>query len=173
MESYQMSVTPQLDRIQASNSEKAQATELTLNTPKLVDALQQKLARIQLVTDALDAKVSYVDANQRFQFVNQNYQEWFKIPMEEIIGKTIAELLGPKAYAGIEGYLEAALAGDRNVSYEFTETFADGETRILAVHYTPHFNAAGEVLGLAVVCQDITRYKKLQTTIQQLETARV
>ncbi len=71
----------------------------------------------RLVTDSTPLLLSYIDASLRYRFVNQAYVDWFGGTVDEIIGKTAQDLIGPSAFANVSPYLYAALAGNR-VRYE-------------------------------------------------------
>ncbi|MCG8362493.1 MAG: PAS domain S-box protein [Pseudanabaenales cyanobacterium] len=131
--------------------------------------LHNKIREIQLLADALPGKAAYVDAQQRYQFVNRQYGEWSRATVEEILGQTVKEFMGPSGYRKIQDYVEAALSG-QTVSYKFNWQFADGQDRFMAVKYVPHFGDTGEVLGFFVISQDLTEYKRAETVLQQFNT---
>ncbi|MDJ0705244.1 MAG: PAS domain-containing protein [Leptolyngbyaceae cyanobacterium MO_188.B28] len=89
-------------------------------------ALQEGIDYLSLIANEFPGKVAYVDAQQRYQFINKQYEDWYQVPAMQIIGKTIKDLMGEAIYQGIQGYIELALSGQR-VSYEFTGAFEDGE----------------------------------------------
>ena len=99
--------------------------------------------------------MAYVDAQQRYQFINKQYENWYQVPAPQIIGKTVKELMGEAGYQSIQEYIDLALSGQR-VSYEFTGSFEDGKERLLGVKYVPHLNEKGKTLGFFVLCQVVT-----------------
>lgn len=119
-----------------------------------------------MITDAVPVKIAYVDAQQRYRFINKRYEEWFKTSPETILGKHIQDIMGALAYQQVQGYVSAALSGEK-VTYEFSRTYNDGETRYLVVDYVPHISAAGEVLGFFVLAQDLTERKRVELALQQ------
>ena len=48
------------------------------------------------LADNVPALFSYIDAEQRYRYVNRRYRKLWNRPAEEIIGTTVAELLGPE-----------------------------------------------------------------------------
>ncbi|MCG8362492.1 MAG: PAS domain-containing protein [Pseudanabaenales cyanobacterium] len=122
---------------------------------RLQAALYERNDQLRLIADAFPGKVAYVDAQQRYQFINKQYEDWYQVPAEQIIGKTVNDLMGKSSYQSIQNYIEAALAGQR-VNYEFTGAFEDGKDRCLGVSYLPHLNQMGATLGFFVVCQVVT-----------------
>ncbi|MDJ0707694.1 MAG: PAS domain-containing protein [Leptolyngbyaceae cyanobacterium MO_188.B28] len=136
---------------------------------QLEATLHNKIRQIQLIADALPGKAAYVDAQQRYRFVNKQYGEWSKSPVEEILGQTVQQFMGTSGYGEIQQYVEAALSG-QTVSYKINWRFADGQERYMAVKYVPHFNNTSEVLGFFVISQDLTEYKRTETVLQQFNT---
>jgi PAS domain S-box-containing protein len=52
---------------------------------------EQQLAAI---ADGVPVLISYVDADQRYQFNNRLYEQWFGIARGELIGKRVREVVG-------------------------------------------------------------------------------
>ena len=69
--------------------------------------------RLRLLTDALPVLISYVDREQRYQFVNGSYRRWFGYEPDSMLGRSVPEIIGPDAYAAAQGYITRALAGER------------------------------------------------------------
>ena len=83
--------------------------------------------------DSLPACVSYFDKEQRFQFNNKTYEEWFGISQRELQGKYIWEAIGKKVYESVRGHIEKALTGE-NVTYDAELMKKDGTTRFVQVN---------------------------------------
>jgi PAS domain S-box-containing protein len=109
--------------------------------------------RIRQITDALPVLISYVDANERYLFLNIAYQEWFGRPRREMLGRPIGEVVGPDAYAQILPYVQQALRGER-VTYETEVLFHDGRRRDITATYVPHQEPDGTVLGFFALVTD-------------------
>jgi PAS domain S-box-containing protein len=125
---------------------------------------------LQTLSNAVDAKVSYVDKNQRYQFVNQQYEQWYETTADQLVGKTVYELMGEE-YQQVKPYVESALSG-QEVRYDCPLNFTDGEQRYLRITHIPHFNDSGEVMGIFVVCVDITEQKRLEQELEQLKASK-
>ena len=61
-------------------------------------SLRESEEKLRVIADSLPALVSYVDANQVYQFVNSTYEKWFGLTREDILGRTIREVLGDASY---------------------------------------------------------------------------
>jgi PAS domain S-box-containing protein len=123
--------------------------------------------QIRLVTNTLPVLISYVDAEERYQFNNTTYEEWFNLPATEIYGKTILEISGPESYARVKPYINRVLAGEK-LSYETQLNFPALGPREVSVNYVPHRNGS-EVLGYFALINDITDQKKAQVALQESE----
>jgi PAS domain S-box-containing protein len=125
------------------------------------ERLWQSEQQLRLVTDAIPALISYVDKSERYQFNNRGYEDWFGHPAAGLKGKTIVEVLGEKAYAGLERYVRQALSG-QPVEFESAVPYIDGGERHVLATYTPHFLDNGEVAGYYALVNDITERKKAE-----------
>ena len=145
-------------------------SQVTEAMTQKVAQLEEQLAWMKFQRDALTqvvpGKFSYLDPNLRYQYVSQEYEEWYQKPKEEIIGKTVEDLMGKGAAQQLQEHLETVLTGQA-VHYEFTKLFADGEERTMAIDYIPHFSDAGEFLGFFASCQDVTELKQLHEALRK------
>jgi PAS domain S-box-containing protein len=130
-------------------------------------ALQQKEDRMRLITDAIPALISYVDAEQRYRFNNKGYEEWHGISASDIYGTTIREFVGESVYKSIYPYVEAVLSGEY-VNYETNLQYKDGAIRYVNVSYVPQFNCH-EVVGFVALIQDITERKQAEIALKESE----
>src|SRR5262245_45645221 len=75
-------------------------------------ALRASRERLHFVTHAVPALLSYLDTQNRYEFVNQAYERWFGIPTEQFIGKHLTDVIGVRAYQQLQPSIEKALAGE-------------------------------------------------------------
>src|SRR5271156_1591782 len=71
------------------------------------------LALSQRKLNALGLPVCYIDAYQRYRFVNRAFLDWTGKPQAEVLGREVVEVEGRELYQLYHAYLEAALAGER------------------------------------------------------------
>ncbi|MGD8854458.1 MAG: PAS domain S-box protein [Gammaproteobacteria bacterium] len=129
--------------------------------------LQRREQEFHTLADNVPALFSYLDAEQRYRFVNRRYEEHWKRPAAEIIGKTAEELLGPAGYALARPYIEAVLGG-QTVIYEAQFDFADaGHT--MQVRYVPDTNPGSRVQGFYTLVNDITELKQIESALRERE----
>jgi PAS domain S-box-containing protein len=77
------------------------------------EALRAKQAEFDLVTNAVPSLISHVDAEQRYVFVNDAFTKWFGVPRESILGRTVRDFVGERAWEGIGPKVARAYAGEK------------------------------------------------------------
>src|SRR5258707_258022 len=127
-------------------------------------ALRESEERLRLIANNVPALISYVDREQRYQYSNRTYADWFGIQHEGMRGKTIAEIFGDEIYGRMRPEIERALAG---TSVQFELTTGDGtKRRTLQVNCVPQHGAGGEVLGFYTLAADVTALKRAQEDLR-------
>ncbi len=116
---------------------------------------------LDVLADSSPLFIAYVDNEQRYRFANRTYSRRLNRPLEQIIGKHVQEVLGPRAYSGIRQHIETALSG-RAVSHETCVPLADLGDRWLSVLVAPHVVEGGRVAGLVVFADDVTERRRAE-----------
>jgi PAS domain S-box-containing protein len=122
---------------------------------------------LQLIMDVTPALISYLDADFRYLRVNANYQQWFGITPDQIIGRTVPEVLGNSAWDMVRPYLERARAGEQ-VSFDQQIPYGDGKPRWVHATYIPNIDATGTLKGIVVHVIDIEERKLAEQKIALL-----
>ncbi|WP_431856001.1 NahK/ErcS family hybrid sensor histidine kinase/response regulator [Azospirillum sp.] len=129
------------------------------------EALRDGERRIRLITDAVPALIAYVDAEQRYRFVNRAYEDWFKRPRSEIDNRFMRDVLSPADYEIRRPHVLRALAGE-SVSFEMERAGDDGAVRYAVATYIPHFGERHEVLGYFALIHDITERRLVAQALE-------
>ncbi len=116
--------------------------------------------RFRMITDNVPALISYIDSEQRFRFNNKVYQDWLRMPLEEITDRRLDEVYGADVYRLIEPHLESAFAGER-VSFEL-----ELQGRTYRATYVPDLDQNGQTLGIYGLIHDITRLKRVERDLR-------
>lgn len=127
---------------------------------------ERQAVTLRSVSEAIPALVTVVGADERYRFVNSGFERWSGSPREEIVGRTLMEVLGLTDYHRSRPWVDRVMAGE-SVSFELAY---DGRTsfRHLTVSYIPLRLEDGSIDGFVGVAQDITRHKDEEARLQQL-----
>ncbi|MEH2297033.1 AAA family ATPase [Nostoc sp.] len=134
-----------------------QVAQRTSALQKSETALREREQELRLITDALPALISYVDANQRYRFVNRTYEVWFNLSRDEILGKSVHELLGETVYQRVESSINQVFQG-QTVTLEAEIPFSLGQ-RCISATLLPDFDRDAQVRGFYSLITDISEQR--------------
>jgi len=118
------------------------------------------------IADNLPVRVAYWDRDLSCRFANRVYCEWLGKSLDQVLGKTKAEIFGDEHSPERLAYAQAALAGVPQ-NFETEETGAAGRSGIWQVQYIPDAQR-GQVRGFFMLASDITASKRAQADLQAL-----
>jgi PAS domain S-box-containing protein len=160
------SVAPLFDRNGAVRKVVGAYADFT-ERKRMEEALQKSENQLRLITDAMPALISYIDADYRYRFVNKAYTEWFGLTRADIIGKTLEEFLGAAAFEALRPRVEEAMTG-QTVTFESEIPYKLGGRRFIQASYTPDFDQeSGKVRGYFALVLDITDRKRAERALQE------
>ena len=133
-------------------------------------AAREAEERLQLVSNTVPALISYVDTNLRFVTCNDAYTKWFGLSKHDVIGKTIAEVVGDEAWGRIHPYVKEALTG-KYVECEAEMPYRHGPGRWIHAAYTPHHDRDGHLAGFVAMVTNITEQKATERALRESEKA--
>lgn len=131
------------------------------------EALAEAESKIRVFTDKTPEPLAYLDASGHISMVNQAYLDGVKRSRDEVIGRTIAEVLGEPMAAYFEPYLAEARAGKRTI-YERMRPAADGQMRWIRGVLVPDYDQEQRFKGIYLVVHDIHEQKESEAAIQQV-----
>lgn len=120
---------------------------------------------LRLVIDHVPALVAYVDASETYRFANRAYETLFGLAPEQMIGRTMRDVLGEK-YVEAKPHIDGALAGRRTM-HDRTVT-ANRRSHYLHNVYVPHLDDDGKVAGLFILAIDISDRKALEQELAHM-----
>lgn len=145
-------------------------TEYDIHDLKLTEqALATREEQLRLFTDNIPEPVVYLDSRRRYVFVNEAFVELFGVPRERVIGRTVAEVLGPEAAAELDPHERRALAGEA-VAYDRQVIDGRGRARWMHGRIVPDFDLDRTIKGIYVVGHDITDLKQTQDALAARES---
>lgn len=130
------------------------------------DALLASQIRLDRFTDNIPYPLTYVDRGFVLRFVNKAYTELIGTAREELIGRHIGQVRGPRRWAEHEPYFQRALNGESVQYTRLAGTLPHG-ARWLRTSYVPDFDPAGEVVGLYTVTVDVHELAVTQEKLQR------
>ena len=123
--------------------------------------------RLQMVIDAMPFSIAYADRDFRYRIVNRRFEEFFKRPRNEVLGKYTWEVIGQDLFDRIRPYMDQVMAG-REVKYERDAVDDKGRVQRVEVQYLPQVAEDGTVLGHFGIVQDITDRKRNEALLRYL-----
>lgn len=131
-----------------------QELQLEINERNEIEKLlRNSEEQYRLVTNALPVLIAYIDTQFVFRFNNKAYEEWFNIPLENIISQPVKQILGEAAFAAFfENFQKVSHA--KQVSYETAMIF-HGEERYVSVTLIPHY-VDNQLKGAFSLISDMT-----------------
>ncbi|HEY3431080.1 MAG TPA: EAL domain-containing protein [Rhodocyclaceae bacterium] len=125
--------------------------------------LRESENHLHSVISSVPALIAYVDAAQRYVYVNEQYRQRFAPTKESIAGYTVKEILGDERYAIASPLIARALQGEPQ-SYDW-QPFP-GIWQV--INYAPMKDSQGRVAGYYVLGTDITARKEAEEKNQEL-----
>ena len=121
------------------------------------------------IADALPMLLCFIDREQRYRFVNKAFADFFEVPRSQVLGRTMAELMGGSVYEDRASLIAAAFAGERQW---FAADF-DHPTRgslALQTEYIPQRLAGGSAVdGVIIIVQDVTEQRVAERSLLESE----
>ncbi|MBD1848371.1 PAS domain-containing protein [Cyanobacteria bacterium FACHB-63] len=137
-----------------------QVAERTAALQQSETKLRRREQELRLIADALPVLISYVNADRCYQFINRTYEVWFNRSRNEILGKTVRQLLGEAVYQRVKPYINQVFEG-QTVPLEAEILFPIGKRYISAV-FIPDFDANEQVRGYYGLITDISDRRRAE-----------
>ena len=118
-------------------------------------ALERSESELRLIADAMPVLIAFVDRSMHYRFANKAYEHWFELPVGEVIGRHVREVVGDAVWEARLPVMQTVLAGEQRV-FEISWPTREGQRRDCEVRYTPRFAPDGDVDGFHVFVTDIT-----------------
>jgi PAS domain S-box-containing protein len=137
-------------------------------TPPLQPGGGFDFSTIVAIADELPVMVGFLDASERFGFVNKPLADWLERPRSEILGQSFRDVIAEEAYATRAPLIAAAMAGERKW---FAATFPHERRGELALqtNYIPWKDTAGRVGGVLCIVQDVTEQRVAERALRESE----
>lgn len=147
--------------LQATNQRILEADEAN---QRITTALRRSEESLRLITDSVPALISYFDHQEIYRYVNRGYAEWFGYTKEDVLGRSIRDVVGDEVYTDISHNVQQGLQGQR-VSYEYAMRRPGGRVVYARSELVPELDAQGAVAGCFVLSVNITDLKNAQAAL--------
>lgn len=134
------------------------------------EALRKSEAELRLVADSAPVFIAHCGRDLRFRFVNAAYATRLGLRPEDLIGKTIPEVLGEEAYESFRQHVETVLRGER-VAFEREVPYERIGRHVMHCLYVPELDDAGAVQGWVAVVMDVTERRQAEDSLRQAQKA--
>jgi PAS domain S-box-containing protein len=129
-------------------------------------AHQTTIQHLQIVAESMAALVTRCSRDFRFLWASKSFTDWIGLRADEIVGRSIAEIVGQEAFERLLPRYERVLRGEQ-VHYNDAFTYKGLGRRWINAVYTPTFDAAGVPDGWVAVIIDVTEQKQLEDQLRQ------
>jgi PAS domain S-box-containing protein len=129
------------------------------------DQLRRQGEEIGRLANAVPILLAYCDLAERFKLVNDAYEQWFSRPKSEIIGLTLRELFGERAYGKIAGTVAQARAGT-SAHLDDRLPFKRAGRREVNLVLVPHLAPDGLAKGFYIAIQDISALRTAERALR-------
>jgi PAS domain S-box-containing protein len=128
------------------------------------EALRASEAELQSVINRTPFMLVRCGHDLRYRFVSEAYAHMLGQKRDEILGKTIGDILGDKGLKTLRPYTERVLRGEA-VNFECNLDFPNIGTRRLHIAYRPELDAKGKAGGWIASLLDVTEQRRAEAAI--------
>jgi len=120
----------------------------------------------QIVAATLEGMV-LLDRYYIYRVVNQVYLDWHQKPRDQIVGHTVAEVVGQEVFQQVvKPQLERCLQGEV-VRHSHWFNCGNSPARHLHAIYSPLYDSDGEISGIVATLRDVTDLQRAQETLRR------
>ncbi len=156
------------DRVLPSETPVAEVNALMAELRERTDLLCESERQLRLVTDNVRVAIARCDTEARYKFVNRHYAERRGLTPEQVVGKSVLEVVGEKAWATFEPYFRECLAGKATeFELEVDLPYRAGEPQFVLCSYEPEWRDE-KIVGLIAAITNITGLKRAEAAVHLL-----
>ena len=127
---------------------------------------EEALRQYERIISATDDHMSFLDRNYIYQAVNNAYLQAHHKTREEIVGHSVADLLGEDLFERlVKKNLDRCLAGEE-IHYQAWFDFHELGRRYMEVAYYVYAETDGAIVGVVVNARDITERQQAEEQIK-------
>jgi diguanylate cyclase (GGDEF)-like protein/PAS domain S-box-containing protein len=137
---------------------------------RAAEGLREQLAFIQQLIEAVPQPIFFKDAEGHYLGVNRAWEQFFGIPREKFVGKSVFELYPDEPDLAQRHHAKDAelFASPGSQSYEAAIRDAQGELRQTIYNKATFNRADGSVAGLIGTITDITEQRRVEEQVRHM-----
>ncbi len=164
-EEYEISTNNYYDIF--SNMEQ-KVEERTEDLKRLQNVLEEKGRELQIMLDSAPGMIFYKDAQQRYVRVNKQFVKTLKVPMNQVIGRTHAEIFSEGKEQILDDDLEVYENGEPVLNKAGIIETAMGRMPVM-IDRIPYKDVVGKVIGIIGYVTDLTEIEKTEKEKKELQ----
>lgn len=130
---------------------------------------EEHLRRYERIVATSPDLIALIDHTYTYQMVNRTYQLRFQKRYEQIVGRSVAEIIGSQVFeTEIKPQIDRALAGER-LQHQLWYNFPISKNRYLNIAYTPYLETDRTLSAVVVHVRDLTNLKQTEAQLHQSE----
>ncbi|HEY9147744.1 MAG TPA: diguanylate cyclase [Gammaproteobacteria bacterium] len=135
----------------------------------LVQALRASEEKFRAYVEAANDIIYSVAADGALTYVSPNWTDMLGHPVDEVVGKTIAEFVHPDDLSACLAFLARIYhSGTKQSGIEYRVRHRDGHWCWHTSNASPLFDEQGEVVSYVGIARDITERKAMEEQIQHM-----
>jgi two-component system cell cycle sensor histidine kinase/response regulator CckA len=129
-------------------------------------ALEEKNALLKSIFEGTGDAVYIRDLVGHYVIVNPAFAKYFEKPVEEIVGKTAAQLFDFATARRLSETDRLVIETGLTQTFEYELPLVNGTRAFLAMK-SPYRDGQGKTIGVIVVARDITEYRAMEERLRQ------
>lgn len=121
---------------------------------------------LRSILDAAPMRVTYLDGRRRYRFANSEFYGFTGLSPEEVIGRTVTQVLGRETALRTRPYVKEARQG-RMARLQGWRTYPTAGRRYIDSVFAPVFRADGRMDGYFVLVRDLTEQRRREEELAQ------
>ena len=121
--------------------------------------------RYSIVADGIPSLIAHVNRDERYIYVNKAYADWIQLPREQIVGKSVLDIIGNDTYELSRPYIQGVLNGKVG-NYVRHIGFLDRKIT-QSIDFVPQIDSDGNVVAYFALINDVTERNKLELELRE------
>lgn len=134
---------------------------------RVEDALRTTSAQFQRFLETAPVGLIRCSRDMRYLAANPAYAEIVGLPLEQIVGRPMIEVMGTEAFMEIGPHVDRVLRGER-VEYEALLPYSSGARHVHMV-WTPDMDGSNQIVGWIASVLDVTAAKRAEEHLHKVE----